>query len=436
MKQLVELAPQLLQEGLSQLTAHRWLTRLVSRAPSRLVGSDGYARAETVAMALMEEAGLQNVRRQETEVRLWDRGQVESLERVGPAGPSVTFTVAALGGSDGTAPEGVVGEVVRVTSFEEMDALGTEAIRDRIVFFDARMPSGSLDTFASYGEVSGIRYHGAARAAKLGACAVLTRSITTRRDDVPHTGIMGYEKDGVRIPAASLGWVSSDRLAKLLEREPGTVLRLRLSARNLGTTTANNIIGDWPGSRLPKEIVLLSGHLDSWDLGVGAHDDASGCVHALEAVRLLRSLGLAPARTLRVVWFANEEFGGYGGLTYAKAARSSGEKHVLAVESDRGGFTPKALTVKASEETVQSLASYLPAFSLLGIESIGPGYGGVDIRFLEEDGVPLVGLVPDSQRYFDVHHSANDQLSEVNPRELELGAIVLAMVAWIGSEVM
>ena len=416
------LVEKLKQEGLGKQQALALLQRIVAGGP-RLAGSPGAANAVAVTQQIMVEMGLDNVHLEAVEVKHWVRGS-ESASIVG----GEKLSVMALGGSVGTPEGGVAGEVIEVLSLEECDALGDRA-KGRIIFFNRPMDPTHYDTFNAYGGAADQRVHAASRAAAVGAVAVLVRSMTMRHDDVPHTGVMKYADDVPKIPAAGLSLIAADALHDALAAQQPVRVKLILGCQMLDPVISHNVVGDITGSELPNEIVLLGGHLDSWDAGDGAHDDGSGCAQTLEAMRLIQSLGVRPRRTIRAVMFMDEEFGGTGGKAYAIAPERQTETHLAAIESDRGGFLPLGFTVKADAEKVKSLQVWLPLIAPLGMTFIKEGYGGVDINPLAELGTLTIGLYPDSQRYFDYHHSANDVFAAVNPRHLELGAIAMAVLA-------
>ncbi len=277
------------------------------------------------------------------------------------------------------------------------------------------------------------RVRGATEASKHGAVGALVRSLTMRIDDYPHTGMMIYDPGVEKIPAACISTRGADLLSELLKKDPSATFGMTLSCANLEPVMSHNVIGDIMGSDRPDEIIVLGGHLDSWDLSPGAHDDAAGCAHALEALRLIKELDLKPKRTIRAVMFMNEEFGGSGGRDYARSEKRQEETHLAAIESDRGGFLPLGFGV-GNSQTSKPFKKWESLFQSIGLFWLRPGGGGVDIAPLGEHGTLLIGLVPDSQRYFDVHHSGKDVIETVNPRELELGAIAMALFAYILSE--
>ncbi|MHB8055026.1 MAG: M20/M25/M40 family metallo-hydrolase, partial [Candidatus Aminicenantales bacterium] len=291
------------------------------------------------------------------------------------------------------------------------------------------------ETFAAYGEAARYRAAGASMAAGRGAAAVLVRSVTPRIDDYPHTGMLDYDPDFAKIPAAAVSTEDAETLSARLKAEPTLQIRLRLGCESREPVLTDNVIGQIRGSTKPEEIVLLGGHLDSWDLAVGAHDDGAGCVQAVEALRLIREAGLKPRRTIRAVMFMNEEFGSSGGRDYAADPRRNGEKHIAAMESDRGGFLPLFFAVGGPPETAKKFAPIGELLQGLGLSGIrAGGGGGSDIGAIVNAGAVPMAFIPNAQTYFDLHHSGLDTLDRVHPRELELGAIVLALMAYIASE--
>lgn len=402
------------------------LASLLEAAPARLSGSPGYDDAVAWAMARMRAMGLRNVRAEPCTVPVWRRG----VEEASIADSARQLRVTALGGSVGTGDAGLVAEVVEVRSFEQLAALG-DAARGKIVFFNRPMPRALRRTGSAYGEAVPQRSNGAIEAGKAGAVAALVRSMTTAIDGHPHTGAMSYAEGVPQVPAAAIATADADALSALLQRGPVSV-RLRLTCASLGEGPGANVVGELPGSECPHEVVLVGGHLDAWDLGRGAHDDAAGCVHALEAVRLLQASGLRPKRTVRVVLFANEENGLRGAKAYAETHRDEAARHVAAIESDAGGFTPLGFTCSLRDEAAEAVRRALLPLQGFGAGAFlpGAGAGGADLGPLLALGVPCYGLVVDGQRYFDYHHAAVDDLPAVHERELALGAAAVAFAAW------
>jgi hypothetical protein len=415
--------------------AHALLTELCAIAPRRLSGSEDAARAVAWAEAAMRAAGLDDVHLEPVRVPHWERGPVETLHLVG--GAAEPLAICALGGSVATPAGGLEAEVFRVTSFEELRSRADEA-RGRFVFFDRPMDPTLADPFAAYGGAVDQRGGGANEAARVGAVGALVRSMTMALDDHPHTGAMRKYDSDVRVPAVALSTLAADRLAARLaaSARQGTPVRVRLelACRTLPDADSFNVVGEVRGRERPDEIVLLGGHLDAWDLGQGAHDDGAGCAHVLEAARLLVRLDLRPRRTVRVCLFMNEENGLRGGLGYRDAHRAELPRHILALESDRGGFTPRGFATSAPPELFARLAEGTRLLEPYGVEPLRVGEGGADIGPLREEGVPVGEFLPDAARYFDFHHAATDTIDAVHPRELELGAASIAAFAWFAAE--
>lgn len=428
------LVDRLRETGLAGERAFELMTRIVSAGP-RLTGSAEAAAAVGIARDLMVELGLSRVHTEPVEVGHWVRGPAASAAAsASPTRAAVPLAVCALGGSVATPPNGLAAPVVEVGSLDQVDALG-DAVRGKIVFYNLAMDRRVAEPFAAYGGAADQRVGGASRAARHGAVAVLVRSLTFRQDHQPHTGMLRYDPGAPRIPAAAIATADADRLSRLIREEKNVSVSLRLACRDLGRVQSANVVGEITGWEKPGEIVLLGGHLDSWDLSVGAHDDAAGCAAALEAVALLHDLGLKPRRTIRAVLFMDEEFGGTGGRAYAAATLRAGERHIVAAESDRGGFVPVGLAVGGPDGKARGrILPYAALFAPFGAASIVPGGGGVDVGPLIEKGAAPAAVLVDAHPYFDVHHSALDVVAGVNPRELELQAVILAALAAILAE--
>jgi hypothetical protein len=408
---------------------------LTRRAPHRLSGSAGADTAVAVTQQLLVAAGAESVWTEPCMVPHWERGNVERavVTPFEDRRPPFNVAVCALGGSVATPREGVMGEVVEVHTFEELRSLGDRA-RGKIVFFNRPMDAGLLSTFEAYGRAVDQRSRGAVEAARVGARAAIVRSMTLAKDNVPHTGVMGYQEGVAKIPAAAIGIQDAERLSELVRRDPRARLTLTLNCRTLPDAPSANVIGEIRGREYPDEIILVGGHLDCWDKGAGAHDDGSGCVHAIEVLHLFRKLGIAPRRTVRAVMFMNEENGSRGGAAYAASLARAREHPLAAIESDRGGFAPRGFTVEADSSTLKRFLHWKSLFRGIAPEGFLPGSGGVDVSEIVKKGAVGIGLDVDDNRYFDVHHSANDVVGNVHPRELELGAIATAFLCYLLAE--
>lgn len=426
-----ERVERILGESVAAGRAYERLSELCRVAPHRLSGSPGFAAAAEWARQVMEADGLKNVRLEEVTVPRWVRGDVCELRFAAPAQlAGHSLSAIALGGSVGTPTTGVTAEIVEVKSFEELRSLGT-SVAGKIVFYNRPFEPRRVDGFESYGGAVNQRTQGALEAAKQGAVAVVVRSMTHALDDVPHTGAMHYQSGVERIPACAVSTLGAERLAALLAAGEEVRLSLEQNCEWKEPVTAHNVVGEIVGSERPDEIVLVGGHLDAWDVGHGAHDDGSGCCHALETARLLKVLDLRPRRTVRVVLFTNEENGLAGGRTYRETHLDELPKHVMALESDSGGFTPRGFRSNANEETLAILREISTLLESAGSDTVTRGGGGADIGPMAVDGVVLVGFRPDGQRYFDYHHTEEDTIDKVHPRELNLGAGVIASMVYV-----
>lgn len=416
--------------ALGQNKAIEMLSDLCVKIGPRLAGSPQAAKAVEWAKQRMEEIGFQNVRTGPVKVLHWIRGPIEeACYSVGGEKKKVGLHICALGGSVATPGECITAEIVEVKSFEELKALG-EVVKNRIVFFNRPMNRALINPGSAYGRAVEQRSRGAIEAAQCGAVAVLVRSLTTRYDDVPHTGQMKYDSSVVKIPAAAISTNDANTLSELMKQGNHISVTLKLTCKRFPDVESSNVIGEIIGKERPNEIVVIGAHLDSWDKGQGAHDDGAGCVHSIEALRLIRELGLKPKRTIRVVLFMNEENGLNGGLTYANEEHP-GERHIAALESDAGGFSPCGFSVSDSTAQVK-LLRYTSLFRPINADHIVRGSGGgSDISPLMKKGVVCIGLQVDGQKYFDYHHSDEDTIDKVNERELELGASAIAILAYI-----
>lgn len=430
---------QIFDEVLTNGKCYEWLDYLANQIGGRLSGSPEAAAAVEYTRQVMLEEGFDSVWLQPVMVPHWVRGGREQGRIVhSSAIGEEDLSVCALGNSVGTPPGGITAPVVEVHNWEELKSLGRKGVEGKIVFFNTPMEPRYVTTFRAYGEAVQYRWAGAREAGKLGAVAVLVRSMTLAHDDNPHTGSMGYgdDPDIPKIPALAVSTNDADRLSRLLENDPGLQLYLWTNCHFLPEVLSYNVVGEIRGSEHPDEIITVGGHLDSWDTGDGAHDDGAGCVQSIEVLRIFKQLGIRPKRTIRAVMFMNEENGGRGGRKYAEIARQNPqEKHLAALESDAGGFAPRGFGVKTEDDRVlQKIAAWQPLLQPYEVDYIVSGYGGADIRHLEELGTVLIGLRPESQRYFDYHHAPIDTFDKVNKRELELGAGAMAALIYLISE--
>ena len=413
--------------------AYDWLDYLTNQIGGRLSGSLNAERAVEWSKEELEKLSLDKVWLQPVLVPKWVRGPKEFA--LIETEPGVTFNVpiTALGGSVATPSVGLKAEVVEVQNFEELAALGREKIDGKIVFFNRPMQADLISTFSAYGGCVNQRYDGAREASQYGAIGVIVRSMSLRMDDYPHTGAMSYGDQPIskRIPAAAISTNAAEKLSNLLKIAPELKFLFRQQCKQYDDVLSYNVIGEITGSEYPDEIILVGGHLDSWDVGDGAHDDGAGCVQSMEVLRLFQQLDYKPKRTLRVVLFMNEENGLRGGRKYAEMAALKGETHIFALESDAGGFTPRGFNFDLPDHEFAQLRSWEPLFKPYLIHYFEKGGSGADIGPLKTKTNVLAGLRPDSQRYFDHHHAATDTFDAVNKRELELGAATLTSLIYL-----
>jgi len=416
--------------------AYENLRELTKKVGARLTASPGFYKAEAWGQKALQDAGADKVYLQECMVPHWVRGgKDEAKYFVGSDAKGKTLDVLALGNSLGTGANGLTAPVILINSFEELEQRKDE-VKGKIVFYNYKFNPRFIHTFQSYSDAVRFRGQGASRAARYGAVAVLVRSMTHATDNNPHTGAMNYNDSFPKIPALAVGIQDADKLAEVIQsnksNNAAVKLFLKSNAKMLSDTVGHNVIGELTGSEFPNQIITVGGHLDSWDPAEGAHDDGAGCVHSIEVLRALKSIGYRPKRTIRVVLFANEENGGRGGIKYAEEAKNKNEQHILALESDEGGFTPRSFGFTMSKEKLEKVRTWLPLFSPYLVWQFNEGGGGADIAPLARVlGTPIAGFQPDSQRYFDIHHSRADVFENVNKRELELGALNIAALIYL-----
>jgi carboxypeptidase Q len=410
----------------------RFLTKNIG---SRLSGSPQAAAAVEWSRQVMDKMGLDRVYVQEVMVPYWVRGDKE-IARINSTitGP-LEATILALGGSVGTADQGLSASVVEVHSFEELEKLGKKKVQGKIVFFNRPFDNTHVHTMAAYGGAVDQRGGGPVAAAKLGAVGVIVRSMTNDIQDVAHTGGTRYQDDVTKIPAAAISTRDANKLSNLLKADPNLKFYMRMTCETLPDVLSYNVIGELKGSEKPDEIIVVGGHLDSWDVGEGAHDDGTGIVQSMDVLRMFKELGIKPKRTIRAVMFMNEENGLRGGRKYAEEAKAKGEKHIAAIESDAGGFTPRGFGIDGNDNQYAKVLTWKPLLAPYGLHDLTRGGGGADIGPLKGQGtVALIGFKPDSQRYFDYHHTEIDTFETVNRREMQLGAASMASLVYLISQ--
>lgn len=418
--------------SLSEGKSYDWLEHLSNAIGGRLSGSSEADKAVAYTKVELEKLGCDKVWLQPVMVPKWVRGKKESGFYVAN-GLRHELHICALGGSIATPEQGLQGQVIEVQGLEELKKLGEAKVKGKIVFFNRPMDETQIQTFKAYGGCVDQRYAGAMEAGKLGAIGVLVRSMNLRLDSVPHTGSMTYGNLPAeqRIPSAAISTLDAEALSTALKANERVKAGFSQFCKQYEDVKSYNVIGEITGTVFPNQYIIVGGHLDSWDLGDGSHDDGAGVVQSMEVVRLMKMVVQKPKRSIRVVLFMNEENGLRGGKKYAEEAKLKGEQHIVALESDSGGFTPRGFSFDCSEAEWEQINSWEPLFKPYLIHYFEPGGSGADIGPLKTDGLILAGLRPDSQRYFDYHHTSIDTFDAVNKRELELGAATMASLVYL-----
>ena len=425
-----KIADQILMNG----KAYDDLRKLTKTVGARLSGSPGMYKAEAWGLRTMQEAGADKAWLQQCLVPHWVRGGKDQAtasytSKSGKAAGSKKLDVLALGNSAGSMKP-LKKEVVEVKSFAELEAK-KDKLKDKIVFYNYRFNDAFVSPFVAYRDAGVYRSQGPSRAAKYGAAGVIVRSMSNSTDNNPHTGSTAYNDSFPKIPAIAVGLQDADWLSNTL-KEGSVSLTMQTFGRFLPDTIGHNVIGELKGTQFPDEYITIGGHLDSWDPAEGAHDDGAGCVQTIEILRTFKALGYQPKRTIRFVLFANEENGLRGGTKYAEEALAKGEKHIFALESDAGGFTPRGFGISGTDQQYAKALGWKNLLAPYGASEINKGGGGADIGPLARtQQTPVAGLLPDPQRYFDIHHARNDVFENVNKRELLLGAVNMAALVYL-----
>ncbi len=445
-----EIAAKIIATARADRGAYKKLAYLTDQIGNRLAGSQQLDKAIAWAAQTMKDDGL-DVRTEKVMVPHWVRGVEDGAitspvdrhsappsggaARSGEAGPfERKLHLSTLGGSIATPKGGITAPVVVVRDWKDLEAKADQ-VKGAIVVYNVAMPAWTAEKGSGYGSVVGYRFAGASRAAKYGAVAALVRSVTAKSLSTPHTGAMGYAPDQPKIPTASISVEDAELLDRLSAQGKVTV-RLRLEPQQLPDVESANVIGELRGSEKPDEIVVIGGHIDSWDVGQGAHDDGAGCVTMMQALKTLKQLGLTPKRTIRVVLFTNEENGTRGAKGYAEQHKAELGKHVLAVESDSGGFAPRGFGIghkdaDAAKRVRARLTEIAALMGPLGKLRVEEGHGGTDIEPMEPFGVPQIGLEVYGEKYFDYHHTEADTLDKVDPQDLADMVAAVAVLAYV-----
>lgn len=426
------------KEALTKGKAYAMLDSLVNGIGGRLSGSPQAQKAVEWGFRTMKSLGFDSVWLQPVMVPHWVRGAKEQCQlTVLKKGQFIQekLNICALGGSVGTGSSGIRGQLIMVDSVSDLKKLGRSQIQGKIVFFNRPMDESQIATFSAYGGAVDQRWAGPSIAASYGAIGTICRSMEVGLSRYPHTGSMRYIDSLPKIPCNAIATYDAEELSKLYKQHPDLELYMFSDCKTLDEELSYNVVGEIKGTIWPQEIIVFGGHLDSWDNGKGAHDDGAGCVQSIEVLRLFKSLGLKPLRTIRAVLFMNEENGLRGGKKYASLALQNGEKHIAAIESDQGGFTPRGFGMTTGDpEKYKKFVSWSSLFHPYHIYEFLPQGGGADIGPLAEQGVPQLDYKPDSQRYFDFHHTEIDDMKGVNKRELHMGAAAMTALIYLISQ--
>ena len=415
------------KSALTNSKCYSWLDDLSNKVGARLSGSIGAQKGVEYTKAQLETLGLDRVYLQEVMVPKWVRGEKE-VAYILDNKSKISIPVCALGGSVATPKNGLTAAVIEVHSIKEIAELGEDKIKGKIVFFNRPMQPDNIET----GCVDQ-RFGGAKEASKFGAVATIVRSMNMRLDDFPHTGAQSYgdlPKDQY-IPAAAISTNAAELLSKSLKANPNLKFYLKQSCEQFEDVLSYNVIGEIKGSEYPDRIMVVGGHLDSWDLADGSQDDGAGVVQSMEVLNIFKNIGYKPRNTIRAVLFMNEENGGRGGKKYEELSKANNENHIFALESDSGGFTPRGFSFDTDQANLTKIQTWKGLFEPYLIHSFTKGHSGADIEPITSAKIIKAGLHPDSQRYFDYHHAANDNFDGVNKRELELGAATMAALMYL-----
>jgi len=404
------------------------LRELTKNIGHRLSGSEAYEKSVKWAEQKLRDAGADKVWLQEVMIPVWERGK-ESLHIQAANGKWKSLKMLSLGNSEGTGGKDVSGEIIMVKSMEEYDKLPAEKVKDKIVFFNYPFSQSFVETFKAYGDAAKYRTTAASLTAKKGGKFAIVRSLSSAFDDVPHTGAMRYEDKVSKIPAVAIGSTTADELEALLKSQKISA-KLNSNCGMKGEKLSHSVIGEITGKK-DQSVIVVGGHLDSWDVGEGAHDDGAGIVQSIEVLRTFKKMGIQNNHIIRVVCFANEENGVKGGIQYGKTVKEKNEKHLFAIETDAGGFAPRGIALDMDNVKRNQIKGWSNLFLPYGVYNFEERFSGTDLYPLHDMGIPAAELMPDSQRYFDIHHTEEDTFEKVNRRELLLGATALTQIIYM-----
>jgi hypothetical protein len=399
----------------------------------RISGSPQAEEAVKWGKEVMDKLGCDRVFLQEVMVPHWVRGEAKG-SILTSKGKRMPVEISSLGNAIGTGAQGIKAPLLKINHIDDLKRMNPADVKGKIVFYNFKFDQTNVNTFESYGPCVYYRWGAPSEAAKLGAIGVVIRSVSSAFDDKPHTGSISYDKKYPSIPAVAISNLDADRLEQLMEVERNLSFDMTTTCQMLPDVLSYNVVGEIRGSEHPEEIICFGGHLDSWDIGEGAHDDGAGVVQAIEVLRTFKQLGIRPKRTIRAVLFMNEENGLRGAKRYAELAEQNNEYHILAIESDAGGATPFGFSMTMEKEKREKVKLWSNLLLPYGLYSFDREGGGADVGPLNRKfKTPVMELMPDSQRYFDMHHSANDVFENVHRRELSLGAIAMTQMVYLVS---
>ncbi|EKT4500245.1 M28 family peptidase [Flavobacterium psychrophilum] len=421
------------KSALTNSKCYAWLDDLSNKIGHRLSGSAGAQKAVEYTKSQMEAlGGFDKVYLQEVMVPKWVRGEKETAYILDHKS-KVKVPVCALGGSVATSKKGITAQVIEVHAIKELETLGIDKIKGKIVFYNRPMDNTQIESMNAYGAAGDQRWSGAKEASKYGAVATIVRSLNLRLDDFPHTGSQSYDDipKTQYIPTAAISTNGAELLSKTLKENSKLKFYLKQSCQQMEEVLSYNVIGEIKGTEHPENIIVVGGHLDSWDLADGSHDDGAGCVQSIEVANIFKNIKYKPKNTIRVVLFMNEENGGRGGKKYQELAQINKENHIFALESDLGGFSPRGFSLETDDANFARISNWKSLFEPYLIHSFTKGHSGSDIEPITGTKIIKAGLYPDTQRYFDYHHAANDKFDAINKRELELGAATMTSLIYL-----
>jgi hypothetical protein len=419
------------KNALTSFDSYNNLKFLCEKTPGRIVGTKASLAALEYMKKVLTFYKLDSVYLQKFNAPKWDCNSDPTLYIMRGTKKNKELNICALGPSVATDKDGLIAQVIEVTSFEELEKFGNNKIKGKIIFFNRPMENKQFSTSKAYIDAFDQRLHGASEASKYGAVAVIVRSLTTSIDSFPHSGVVVYKDTIKEIPAVAISTRDAELLSNKMKNTPDLALKLTVGCKQYKPAESYNIIGEIKGQKKSDEIILIGAHIDGLYNAPGAHDDGAGCVQVVDVLRIFKELNIKPKRTIRVVLFMDEEMKQTGAEEYAALTEKMKLKHYIAIESDRGGHTPRGFSIDADSSVIKRICRFKKYLEPYKVSDFHKGYGGVDIKRLKKFNVPLIGFFPDGQRYFDYHHSANDSFDKIHQRELQLGTASIATLVYL-----